>query len=50
VEQYSLPVIVKHDRRYADGHPHEAVETEAISQAVLVEILRGRLTALLPEP
>jgi hypothetical protein len=50
VEQYSLPVIVKHDRRYKDGHPHEAVETEAISQAVLIGILQARLTALLPEP
>jgi len=50
VEQYSLPIIVKHDRRYRDGRPHEAVETEAISQRVLVDILRTRLDALLPEP
>jgi hypothetical protein len=50
IEQYSLPVIIKRDRRYKDGRPHEAVETEAISQAVLVEILRTRLTELLPEP
>jgi hypothetical protein len=50
VEQYNLPVIVKHDRRYLDGHPHEAVETEAISQRVLIDILRARLDALLPEP
>jgi len=50
VQQYGLPVIIKHDRRYKDGRPHEAVETEAISQAVLVDILRGRLDSLLPEP
>jgi hypothetical protein len=50
VEQYSLPVIVKRDRRYKDGRPHEAVETEAISQRVLIDILRARLDALLPEP
>jgi hypothetical protein len=50
VEQYGLPVIVKHDRRYKDGRPHEAVETEAISQRVLIDILRARLDALLPEP
>jgi hypothetical protein len=50
VEQYDLPVIVKRDRRYTDGHPHEAVETEAISQRVLIDILRARLDALLPEP
>jgi hypothetical protein len=49
VEQYHLPVIVKHDRRYKDGRPHEAVETEAISQRVLIDILRARLDALLPE-
>jgi hypothetical protein len=50
VEQYNLPVIIKRDRRYKDNRPHEAVETEAISQAVLVDILRARLDALLPEP
>ena len=35
----------KRDRRYKDGHPHEA-----LSQTVLVDILRRRLDALLPEP
>jgi hypothetical protein len=50
VREYGLPVIVKNDRRYKDGHTHEAVETEAISQGVLVEILRARLDELLPEP
>jgi hypothetical protein len=47
---YGLPVIQKKDRRYNDGRPHEAVETEAISQRVLIEILSTRLEELLPEP
>jgi hypothetical protein len=50
VREYDLPMIIKHDRRYKDGRPHEAVETEAISQRVLVDILQGRLARLLPEP
>jgi hypothetical protein len=50
VEQYELPRIVKHDRRYRDGGAHEAVETEALSQTVLTEMLRAWLVALLPEP
>jgi hypothetical protein len=50
VEQYDLPRIIKRDRRYKDGHPHEAVETEAIGQRVLIDILRAWLGARLPEP
>jgi hypothetical protein len=50
VSEHNLPTIVKRDRRYKDGHPHEAVEIEALSQTVLVDILRRRLNALLPEP
>jgi hypothetical protein len=50
VERYGLPLIEKHDRRYNDGHPHEAVETEAIGQTIIVEIVRDRLEQLLPEP
>ena len=50
VREHNLPVIVKHDRRYKDGRPHEAVETEALRQTVLVNILRRRLDELLPEP
>jgi hypothetical protein len=50
VREYDLPVIIKSDRRYNDDHPHEAVETEAISQRVLISILRARLDLLLPEP
>ena len=50
VRAYDLPVIIKRDRRYRDDHPHEAVETEAIGQRVLIDILRARLDELLPEP
>jgi hypothetical protein len=44
------PVIIKHDRRFADGGAHEAVETEALSQRIIVEIVQNRLAELLPEP
>jgi hypothetical protein len=48
---YDLPKIVKIDKRYNDGRGrHEAVETEALSQRVIVEIVRTRLEELLPEP
>ena len=50
VDQYNLPVIEKHDRRYNDGRPHQAVETEALSQTIIVKIVRDRLEQLLPEP
>lgn len=50
VEFYDLPKIIKHDSRFKDGGAHEAVETEALSQRIIVEILRNRLAALLPEP
>jgi hypothetical protein len=50
VERYSLPTIEKRDRRYKDGRPHEAVETEALSQRLIVDLLEAALSALLPEP
>ena len=50
VEEYSLPTLVKHDRRFKDGGTHEAVETDALSQAIIVDILRTRLDELLPYP
>ena len=50
VQQYDLPLIEKHDRRYHDAHPHEAVETEAIGQTIILRIVRSRLEQLLPEP
>ena len=51
VEAYQLPKIIKTDRRFKDDHGrHEAVETEALSQRVIVDILRTRLEELLPEP
>jgi hypothetical protein len=50
VKDYKLPVIMKKDRRYKGGREHPAVETEAISQRILIEILEARLKELLPEP
>jgi hypothetical protein len=50
VRDYDLPRIMKRDHRYNDGRPHEAVETEALRQTVLTEILRDWLASLLPEP
>jgi hypothetical protein len=48
--QYRLPVITKHDKRYKDGRPHQAVETEALQQTTLIRILRTRLNQLIPVP
>jgi hypothetical protein len=45
-----LPKIIKRDRRYKDERPHDAVETEAIGQRVLIDILRAWLAARLPGP
>ena len=42
--------IVKRDQRYRDGRPHEAIETEALSQPVLTGILTARLDELMPGP
>jgi hypothetical protein len=39
VAQYNLPVIMKGDRRRKDGGVHQAVETEALSQSLLVRML-----------
>jgi hypothetical protein len=51
VNRYNLPSITKHDRRFkGEGGVHQAVETEALSQRIIIEIVRSRLDALLPEP
>ena len=44
----NLAVIDKYDRRTKTTHP--SVETEALSQRVIVDIVRNRLEALLPRP
>ena len=44
----NLTIIDKYDRRTKTTHP--SVETEALSQQVIVQIVRDHLTALLPEP
>ena len=49
VERYSLPTIIKHDRRFKNGGAHDAVETEALSQRIIIDIVRTRLEELLPE-
>jgi hypothetical protein len=48
VQDHSLPVIMKIDNR--DGRERESVETEALSQRLIVDIVRDRLDELLPEP
>jgi hypothetical protein len=52
VEQYDLArlQIMKPDRRYKPVRYHPAVETEALSQRVIVDIVRSALEDRLPEP
>ena len=50
VKAHRLPVIRKADRRYKPVQHHDAVETEALGQSVIVNIVRRRLNTLLPEP
>jgi hypothetical protein len=50
VRDRNLTPIIKSDRRFKNGGAHEAVETEALSQRLVVQIVRDRLDALLPEP
>jgi hypothetical protein len=51
VERYDLPTIIKTDKRFKDGGGrHEAVETEALSQTLIVDIVRRWLDRQLPEP
>jgi hypothetical protein len=50
VNDYRLPIIKKTDSRYRPPRTHDAVETEALSQSVLVKLVRDALDAALPEP
>jgi hypothetical protein len=50
VNRYSLPRISKPDRRYKPPLYHDAVETEALGQNIIVDIVRTWLDSLLPEP
>jgi len=51
VTAHNLPPIPKHDRRFKNGGgTHQAVETEALKQTVLMGILRDRLNQLIPQP
>jgi hypothetical protein len=50
VEHYDLPRIIKTDKRFKNGGGrHEAVETEALSQTLIVDIVRTWLDGLLPQ-
>ena len=40
--------IMKADRRYKPVRYHEAIETEALKQSVIVGIIRDQLDSLLP--
>jgi hypothetical protein len=51
VAEHDLPTITKHDGRFKNGGgEHEAVETEALSQTLIVKIVRDWLDDLLPAP
>lgn len=50
VREHNLTPIIKSDRRFKNGGAHQAVETEALSQRLIVQIVSDRLDALLPEP
>jgi hypothetical protein len=52
VDQYNLRplAIMKADRRYKPVRYHEAIETEALNQSIIVGIIRDCLDAELPEP
>ena len=44
-------MITKTDRRFKNGGGvHQAVETEALSQTLIVDIVRDWLDVLLPQP
>jgi hypothetical protein len=45
---YHLEPIIKLDNRYKPAREHEAIETEALRQSVIVDIVRTRLSELLP--
>jgi len=49
-QKYRLPEIMKPDRRFRPAKMMPAIETEALRQEIIVEIVRARLQALLPQP
>jgi hypothetical protein len=50
VDEHNLPRITKTDKRFKNGGGvHEAVETEALSQTLIVQIVRNWLEDSLPE-
>ena len=50
-DRYELTPITKRDKRFkGDGGVHQAIETEALSQRLIIDIVRDWLDPLLPEP
>jgi hypothetical protein len=47
---HGLTPIEKIDKRYRGGRAYEAVECEALSQKLILDLVRARLDAILPEP
>ena len=50
VEEFGLPVISKPDKRHKPVRYFNAVETEALGQGRIVDLVRTRLDELMPEP
>ncbi len=50
IERHGLTPVDKKDHRFRTPRTYQAVETEALSQQVVVSLVRRVLDALLPEP
>jgi hypothetical protein len=50
VARHDIPAKPKLNHRDRDGHLHDAYETEALSQSVIVGLVVEPLDAILPEP
>lgn len=49
-QAYNIEPVIKADKRYTPHRLHEAIETEALFQHVIVDLVRDRLDEMLPEP
>jgi hypothetical protein len=49
-QTFNLPTIMKPDRRFRPAKMMPAIETEALKQEVIVEIVRSQLDAMLSQP
>ncbi len=50
VAERPLTPVWKTDQRYRGGRPYQAVETEALGQGAVLDLVRDALDELLPEP